>query len=590
MAAAVTLAASGHAQIENPGFESNWSGWNDTDPSAISGVAHSGSRAAKITGSGGRFEQTLNLSPNTTYTLSVWIDGRGTFGIVGGVSRTVDNSDYEQETLTFTTGSSGSVTIYGAYGGSGDVRFDDFAIETASSGGSSGGGGSSSGGSSGGTPVQITPTVLSQPASTQSSNAATNMFDGDFSNNTGARWSASGLQSGSLSVKLDLGAEYDLTEIKLYPYKNRAYQYAIKRSDTGSSPWTDVVNRRNNTQGGTVLVDSAAGHTTRYLELLVTGASGYTGNWASIIELEIFGTPTSGGGSSGGGSSGGGSSGGGSSGGGSSGTLDPNKAPGENFDLGQWKITFPDASEKDVAWLIAGGERANEFYTGSDGAMVFRCPNHGSTTSSSTKYSRTELREMLRGTDTSISTKGLNKNNWVFSSSSASNQAKAGGVDGTLRARLAVNHVSTTYDSGNEYMVGRVIVGQIHAPDDEPCKLYYRKLPGNSKGSVYFAYEVPGGNDIIYPLIGSPDSNAADPADGIALNEKWNYEIKVVGRQLTVTVTRDNGQTYSKTITMGSGYDDQWMYFKAGAYNQNNGGSESDYVQVSFYELTHTHP
>jgi len=32
------------------------------------------------------------------------------------------------------------------------------------------------------------------------------------------------------------------------------------------------------------------------------------------------------------------------------------------------------------------------------------------------------------------------------------------------------------------------------------------------------------------------------------------------------------------------------MYFKAGVYNQNNTGTASDYVQATFYSLTHSHP
>jgi hypothetical protein len=52
----------------------------------------------------------------------------------------------------------------------------------------------------------------------------------------------------------------------------------------------------------------------------------------------------------------------------------------------------------------------------------------------------TELREMLRRGDTSISTKvdnGSNKNNWVFSSAPKKAHNASGGVDGTLTAKLA---------------------------------------------------------------------------------------------------------------------------------------------------------
>lgn len=64
--------------------------------------------------------------------------------------------------------------------------------------------------------------------------------------------------------------------------------------------------------------------------------------------------------------------------------------------------------------INSGYEENNYFYTGSDGGLVFKCSVDGFKTSANTSYTRIELREMLRGTDTSISTQGVNKNNWVF--------------------------------------------------------------------------------------------------------------------------------------------------------------------------------
>jgi poly(beta-D-mannuronate) lyase len=158
-----------------------------------------------------------------------------------------------------------------------------------------------------------------------------------------------------------------------------------------------------------------------------------------------------------------------------------------------------------------------------------------------------------------------------------------------MQATLAVNHVTSTGDSSQ---VGRVIIGQIHANDDEPLRLYYRKLPGNSKGSIYFAHEPNGGSDSWYDLIGSRSSSASNPSDGIALGEVFSYEIDVTYNTLTVTIYRDGKSPVSKSVNMSnSGYSDggQYMYFKAGVYNQNNSGDGSDYVQATFYSLEHTH-
>lgn len=265
---------------------------------------------------------------------------------------------------------------------------------------------------------------------------------------------------------------------------------------------------------------------------------------------------------------------------------DPNLSPGENFDLSKWKITLPDQNESSETGLVNGFESEDEFYTDPiTGAMVFKCRNDGATGGST--YPRSELREMLRAGNTSISTQGIGLNNWVFSSSTTANQNASGGVDGTMTATVAVDYVSTT---GESSMIGRVIVGQIHASSDEPCRLYYRKLPGNSKGSIYVAHEPTTSSEQWYEMIGSRSSSASNPADGIELGEKFSYEIKVVFDTLTVTIIREGKDDVEQKIDMtNSGFADDWMYFKAGNYNQNNSGDPGDYAQVSFYALNVTH-
>jgi len=268
-------------------------------------------------------------------------------------------------------------------------------------------------------------------------------------------------------------------------------------------------------------------------------------------------------------------------------TLDPNVTPGENFDLSYWKITRPNQQERDQDQLTNGYEIEGEFYTDPvTGAMVFWCPNDGATGGST--YPRNELREMMRRDNFSIGTQGINKNNWVFSSSSMANQEAAGGVDGIMTATVAVDHVSLTSDEFRK--VGRTIVGQIHASDDEPCRIYYRKLPGNTKGSIYFAHEPTTSAEQWYDMIGSRSDSAPDPEDGVALGEKFSYEIKVIGNLLTVTIMRDGKPDVVQEVDMtNSGFADDWMYFKAGNYNQNNAGDADEYAQVSFFALDVVH-
>lgn len=273
------------------------------------------------------------------------------------------------------------------------------------------------------------------------------------------------------------------------------------------------------------------------------------------------------------------------------------KAPSENFDLSTWNLSIPENNGNGIATTITVSELNNKyqnnkyFYTSDDGGIVFKCPVDGFKTSANTSYTRVELREMLRGTNTSISTKGVNKNNWVFGTAPSADLNAAAGFDGEMNATLAINNVTTT---GNSSHVGRLVIGQIHANDDEPVRIYYRKLKDNALGSIYFAHEPTDGNgsEQWYELIGSRSSSASNPTDGIALNEKFTYSIKVVGDNLTITISRDGKDDVSKTVDMvNSGYNvgGQYMYFKAGVYHLNNSGDATDFAQATFYNLDKSH-
>ena len=272
-------------------------------------------------------------------------------------------------------------------------------------------------------------------------------------------------------------------------------------------------------------------------------------------------------------------------------------APSTKFDLSDWSLSVPtDTNENGRADHIYendlnDGYHSEYFFLSEDGGMVFKCPIKGYKTSKNTSYTRTELREMLRAGNKKIKTKGTTPNNWVFKKSP--DVEKVGNYDGYLKATLAVNKVTT---SGDVKQVGRVIIGQIHAEDDEPLRLYYRKLPGNRKGSIYFAHEGRGnGEEDFYELIGSRDKYASDPIDGIALNEKFTYEVIVAGDILSVKIIRPGKPDKHKVISMAkSGYSvpGEYMYFKAGVYNQNKTGKPTDYTMATFYaiENSHSHP
>lgn len=278
------------------------------------------------------------------------------------------------------------------------------------------------------------------------------------------------------------------------------------------------------------------------------------------------------------------------------GDLDPNLPPSRNFDLSNWYISLPTDEDNNgktdniyEAQLNNGFEYKDYFYTGKDGGMVFKCPVRDAATSTNSSYFRVELREMLRNGDTSIKNAGVNKNNWVFSSAPAEDLEAAAAVDGEMTATLAVNKVTTTGDNGH---IGRLIIGQIHANTDEPIRIYYRKLKDNELGSIYFAHEINHGDDTYHNMIGDRSNNRENPIDGIALNEKFTYNIKVVGNEMWVTLSREGKADIVQYVDMSSsGYDEggQYQYFKAGIYHVNNSGDDEDYAQVTFYNLEVKH-
>ncbi|MGL6258892.1 polysaccharide lyase family 7 protein [Vibrio sp. WXL103] len=287
------------------------------------------------------------------------------------------------------------------------------------------------------------------------------------------------------------------------------------------------------------------------------------------------------------------------------------KTPADVLDLSCWKVTLPvsltggdrptEFEEKEIA---EGAQHPEYFFVNEAGdGVVFRSPISGTKTSENTKYVRTELRGMLRCGDTSISTRGTNGNNWVFGSAPEGDHKKAGGVNGRMEVTMSVDEVTTT---GVDWQQGRVIIGQIHAPNDEPIKVYYRKMPQHETGSIWFNIEPDRRSglrdgDITFPVLGSTkpnfwrDGEKNTPKkfdDGIALGEKFSYVIDVQGSMMTFELHQEGQDVRSVTVDMdiyGVSLEDSWNYFKAGVYVQNRTGDADDYTQATIYKLDVTH-
>lgn len=298
------------------------------------------------------------------------------------------------------------------------------------------------------------------------------------------------------------------------------------------------------------------------------------------------------------------------------------KKPAEVFDLSHWKLTLPTLDRKkmkaqEVKEDILNGAGGKEPYSDNDwffiddaSRMVFIAPNHLATTKQS-KNTRCELREMVRAGNKRIKTSAPG-NNWCIDAHPEA--SRYGAIGGTLKATLSVDWVSSSGDD-KKYPAYSVVVGQIHGSGKtEPLKIFYRKLPTHRHGSLFWNYESrpkkeSNRKDIRNDVFGSHKLRLGDrePSDGIALGEIFSYEVKVQKNTMNLTFRKADGNVASfkhdlskphPKIQNDRGYATDWMYFKAGAYNQcnlgnagcsNKGIGGGDFVRVSFNKLTLSH-
>ncbi|TCS39961.1 polysaccharide lyase family 7 protein [Reinekea marinisedimentorum] len=466
-------------------------------------------------------------------------------------------------------------------------------------------------------------------------------IDDDFSNDS--RWSSEGTYNW---IQFDLGAAATVTDIAIAFLKadERSSYFSVQTSEDGETWAYASSTLTSDGESGGLEAFELTNTYARYVRVYGEGNSEEDNDWNSYIEVQIFGCSDSDSTDDSEDNSEDGSvdentddeetveedS--------SSGVdygLDASLAPAQNFDLWDWYLSVPTDTNDDgkadsikedqlnEQWhednseLTFDGETGLEyyeseyFYTDDDtGAMVFVCTVGGYKTSSGTTYTRTELREMLRRGDTSIGTSD-GGNNWAFSTIDNDAYDDFGGIDGTMTATLAVNRVTTT--STNEEQVGRIIVGQIHAEDNEPVRLYYHKQPNSTNGALYFAHEpsvagkADGEVEMWYNLLGefideeddqggtgySDDLSEMDPSDGIPLDEIFSYKIDVDGDLLSVFIYDEAGSelAYRQVNMASSLYDDEenYMYFKAGIYLNDKTSDEDDTAMVSFYALSNAH-
>ena len=258
--------------------------------------------------------------------------------------------------------------------------------------------------------------------------------------------------------------------------------------------------------------------------------------------------------------------------------------------MDEWKILLGDGTHKDD---LVNYEKKDFFYVENDGKtdwVVYKTPNSGITSRTSSN-TRTELGQ---------------KKHWVPE------------TGGKLTGTLKVQHVSTTGDAtaASSYSV---VIGQIHSDEgheNEPLKIFYKKFPGHTKGSVFWNYEINTAGDNAgrwdfstavwgydFSVVGEESKTyPVEPEDGIALDEEFSYVVNVYKGIMYLTFSSKGHETIKFTKSLvnsdfakksdvpeqilksyylrgrdgvehDSAYAMEIQYFKQGCYNQANGKS-----------------
>lgn len=257
-----------------------------------------------------------------------------------------------------------------------------------------------------------------------------------------------------------------------------------------------------------------------------------------------------------------------------------------------WKLILGDGSNAGIA---NNYENKDYFYTVTEDNsdwVVFKSPNGGDTHGTSNN-TRTELAQIKK---------------WYPET-----------ADDKLTATLKVKNVSATGDARVAASYA-VVVGQIHSADkfeNEPLKIFYKKFPGHTKGSVFWHYEINTAGDdnskrwdyssavwgYDFSIVGADENTYPDePKEGIVLGEEFSYEIEVKEGIMNLKFTSEGHETktftknllvseYTTTadipeqtqklfvpigqdgIERENAYAGEGCFFKLGAYNQTNGKS-----------------
>ncbi|MEU8963185.1 glycoside hydrolase family 18 protein [Streptomyces sp. NPDC048491] len=228
---------------KNAGFESGLGNWSCSAGSGatVSSPVHGGTAALKATPSGSdtaQCSQTVAVKPNSTYTLSAWVQGSYVYLGASGTGTTDvstwtpgTGSGYSQLTTSFKTGTSTtSVQIY-THGWYGQPAYyaDDFSVF-----GPDGGGG--------GDPAPTVPAAPAGLAVGSVSSSSVNLSWGAVSNASGYN-----VYQGGTKVQSVTGSSATVTGLSA----STSYQFQVSATNTaGESPKSAAVTGTTSASGG----------------------------------------------------------------------------------------------------------------------------------------------------------------------------------------------------------------------------------------------------------------------------------------------------------------------------------------------------
>ena len=219
------------------------------------------------------------------------------------------------------------------------------------------------------------------------------------------------------------------------------------------------------------------------------------------------------------------------------------------IDLATWNLSVPVGSPPytvETTKLVDGFK--DQYFHSDTGTLFFWSPVTGTRTENAI-YPRTELRETYSN--------GTLKN-WYYPD-----------ADNFLRATLTVSKVPST---------GKIVIGQIHAYKSQKpmVKLEYQYKDSSETGNIVAKVRM------------HPDDDTARVitiATGIKLDREFSYLIHLSpGGALGISAAG-----YQWDTDISAMWRDKPLYFKAGAYVQDNTGYTTEGGEVNFSKLDIDH-